>query len=177
MSGWGICRVRENICATRNRTMKKAYSNSMIMLILQESKFGAYFHFVLEAITIGWIKWILRHTISCLLRRITTTSFAKESGNLRFHSWGKNMSDISLKDRVVHGYSRFLTLGDRPSDSHEEKIQHHFLINVALLMSMGGIFWGSITAYYGMWFRASIPLGYTFLTALNLIYFHFSKKI
>ncbi|MDX1416838.1 MAG: response regulator [Candidatus Promineifilaceae bacterium] len=86
------------------------------------------------------------------------------------------MSSESVGRRLLGAYKRFLRLGDQPTDSDEEKVQHHFLINVAVLMSMGGIFWGTITAYYGMWIRASIPLGYTFLTAVNLTYFHFSKN-
>ena len=64
------------------------------------------------------------------------------------------MGNRSLRDRIVQAYSRFVALGDRAMDSDDEKLQHHFLINVSILMSMGGLFWGSVTAYYGMWLRA-----------------------
>ncbi len=83
---------------------------------------------------------------------------------------------ILLKNRIRQAYSRFVTLGDKPTDSAETKLQHHFLILVSLLMSLGGIFWGSVTAYYDLWARASIPLGYTVLTGINLVIFHFTKN-
>lgn len=86
------------------------------------------------------------------------------------------MGNISLRNRISRAYASFLALGDKPTDSDEDKFQHHFLINAALVMSIGGIFWGSITASYGMWFRASIPLGYAILTAANLIYFYLGKN-
>jgi len=86
------------------------------------------------------------------------------------------MENILSKDRVLQAYSRLIALGDTATDSHEEKLQHHFLINVSLLMSLGGIFWGSITAYYGFWAKAVIPLGYVVLTIINLIAFYSTKN-
>ena len=82
----------------------------------------------------------------------------------------------TLKARLYQAYARVVALGDMPTDSHETRVQHHFLINVSILMSLGGIFWGSVTAYYGYWLRAAIPLGYTALTAVNLIAFHYTKN-
>lgn len=43
-------------------------------------------------------------------------------------------------------------------------------------MSGGGILWGSITGYFGYYWQSIIPLGYTFLTILNLSFFKFTKK-
>jgi signal transduction histidine kinase len=82
----------------------------------------------------------------------------------------------TLGAHLMQAYNRFLTLGDSPTDSDDARIQHHFLINVSLLMSFGGIFWGSMTVYYGYWPRAAIPLGYTLLTCINLTAFHFTKN-
>ncbi|MEZ4613498.1 MAG: ATP-binding protein, partial [Caldilineaceae bacterium] len=82
----------------------------------------------------------------------------------------------TLTARLYHAYARVVALGDLPTDSHETRVQHHFLINVSILMSLGGIFWGSVTAYYGYWLRAAIPLGYTVLTAINLVVFHYTKN-
>ncbi|MCB9161708.1 MAG: response regulator [Caldilineaceae bacterium] len=82
----------------------------------------------------------------------------------------------TLTARLYQAYARVVALGDLPTDSHETRVQHHFLINVSILMSLGGIFWGSVTAYYGYWLRAAIPLGYTVLTAINLVAFHYTKN-
>jgi signal transduction histidine kinase len=41
---------------------------------------------------------------------------------------------------------------------------------MAVLMSCGGLLWGTIAAYYGMPIPSSVPLGYVVLTALNLWY-------
>jgi signal transduction histidine kinase/DNA-binding response OmpR family regulator/HPt (histidine-containing phosphotransfer) domain-containing protein len=81
-----------------------------------------------------------------------------------------------LIGRFLQAYARFVAMGNQPTDSEDERLQHHFLINVSLLMSMGGLFWGSVTAYYGEWLRALIPLGYSVMTYLNLYYFYRTKN-
>ena len=88
----------------------------------------------------------------------------------------ESVKNPTFIERMLKAYARFIAMGDMPTDSEDEKLQHHFLINVSLLMSMGGLFWGSVTAYYGEWLRASIPLGYSLLTYINLLVFHYSKN-
>lgn len=44
------------------------------------------------------------------------------------------------------------------------------------LMSMGGLLWGSIAFYFGLYAEGMIPYGYTILTILNFIYFAARKN-
>jgi class 3 adenylate cyclase len=71
---------------------------------------------------------------------------------------------------------RILVIGDLPQQSEEEKTQHQFLVYMGLLMSVGGIIWGSITFSHGLYLASLIPYGYTFLTICNFTYFYYSKN-
>lgn len=68
---------------------------------------------------------------------------------------------------------RFINkIGIDPKDSEETIIQKNFMIYFGLAMSCGGILWGIISLSLQLYFEGMIPLGYTFLTALNFIQFH-----
>lgn len=67
-------------------------------------------------------------------------------------------------------------LGDKPDDSTDEQLKHRLLIFMALLMSVGGLTWGSITTYFGLYLQASVPFGYVVATGLNLAYFRATKR-
>lgn len=71
---------------------------------------------------------------------------------------------------------KIIEIGDQPSDSEEEKTEHRFLIYMGLLMSIGGIIWGSISFFYGLYFLSLIPFSYVILTTFNFTYFYFSKN-
>ena len=43
-------------------------------------------------------------------------------------------------------------------------------------MSGGGILWGSLCVWYGVYVPSTIPFGYTVITILNFLYFYFSKN-
>jgi signal transduction histidine kinase len=47
---------------------------------------------------------------------------------------------------------------------------------MGLLMSGGGILWGTIAVYFDMLLVSSIPYGYTILTLFNFTYFRYSKN-
>ena len=67
-------------------------------------------------------------------------------------------------------------IADTPQDSEEKKRQHRFLIFIGSLMSMGGIFWGSIALISGLPFQAMIPLGYAAITLINFTYLYYFKN-
>ena len=77
---------------------------------------------------------------------------------------------------LVKLVERLTTIGKDKFDSPEIRLQKVFLIYLSLLMSAGGILWGVLAAVFGMYEQAVIPLAYTFLTMLNLLYFSSSKK-
>ncbi len=72
--------------------------------------------------------------------------------------------------------NKIVEIGDLPQDSDEKITEHHFMIYMGLLMSIGGVFWGSICFFYGLHFTSLIPYSYTILTIVNFIYFNFSKN-
>lgn len=67
-------------------------------------------------------------------------------------------------------------IADTPSDSEEEKRQHRFLIYIGVLMSVGGLFWGSIALVSGLPYQAMIPFGYAMVTVINFSYLYYSKN-
>ncbi len=78
--------------------------------------------------------------------------------------------------RIHRLISRLESIGDRASDSAEQRQQHKHLIYMALLMSGGGLLWGALCLVFGFTKSATIPFGYVILTALNLMFFRVSKR-
>ena len=68
------------------------------------------------------------------------------------------------------------TIGNKATDTDKEKLQHGFLIYMGLLMSGGGILWGTIAVYFDMLLPAIMPYGYPILTLFNFTYFYYRKN-
>jgi class 3 adenylate cyclase len=47
---------------------------------------------------------------------------------------------------------------------------------MGLLMACGGVVWGAMCAFYGLWLSSAIPFAYTALTAVNFSYYRASKN-
>lgn len=86
------------------------------------------------------------------------------------------MNNTSITNRIGQKIIAIASIGDRSQDSEEQRLEHHFLIYMGLMMGFGGIIWGSTTSYYGLLIPSIIPFSYTTLTILNFIYFYFSKN-
>lgn len=71
---------------------------------------------------------------------------------------------------------RLGALGDRDTDTDSERLQHRLLVFMGVLMSGGGLLWGSIAASQHLFLPAVIPYGYTVVTFFNLSYFRVSKN-
>ncbi|TNE87134.1 MAG: hypothetical protein EP330_19390 [Deltaproteobacteria bacterium] len=67
-------------------------------------------------------------------------------------------------------------IGDTPGLDDEERLKRRFLIYMGVLMSGGGILWGSICATFGLWIPAIVPYGYVVLTLFNLSFFKMTKN-
>jgi len=68
------------------------------------------------------------------------------------------------------------TIADTHKTSQEEKLQHSFLIYMGLLMSVGGLLWGSISFFAGLKEEAFIPYSYAAITLINFTYLYKSKN-
>ena len=59
------------------------------------------------------------------------------------------MSDVS-RGNARHLLSALATSGNKVTDPDREKLQPSFLVYMGLLMSGGGLLWGSISLYFGL---------------------------
>ncbi|MEZ4316282.1 MAG: response regulator [Myxococcota bacterium] len=59
-------------------------------------------------------------------------------------------------------------IADGPEDDDDARLKHRFLIYMGVLMSVGGLVWGSISLAFGLIAASAIPYGYVVLTVLNL---------
>ncbi len=69
-----------------------------------------------------------------------------------------------------------LTIGDKESDTEEEKRQHGFLIYMGLLMSSGGVLWSTLCVFNGLYLPAMVPYTYIVVTILNFTYLYHTKN-
>ena len=68
------------------------------------------------------------------------------------------------------------SIGISQQDKEDTVLQKRFLVYQALLMSMGGIIWGTLALVFDRAWQSSVPFSYVLLTASNLIFFHVSGK-
>lgn len=78
--------------------------------------------------------------------------------------------------RIRKLVERLSNLGTLPGDSEKEKLHKRFLIYVALLMTGGGLMWGGICLFHGLFIPSTVPFGYVVLTAVNLTVFSLAKS-
>lgn len=81
-----------------------------------------------------------------------------------------------LKHKILEMIDRLGSMGDTPVDSDENKQHHRFLVYMAILMSMGGLLWGSLSLWFEFYRPSIIPFGYILVTIFNLFYFARSKN-
>ena len=60
-------------------------------------------------------------------------------------------------------------IADRPSDDQETRLRHRLLIMGGLLMSGGGLLWGTLSVVFGLPFEGAVPYGYVVITGLNYL--------
>ena len=77
---------------------------------------------------------------------------------------------------LLSSIDHFAGLGDRPTDSDEERVRHRFLVYMAVLMSCGGLLWGTLLLVFRLPWPATIPFGYVLGTVFNLSYFAATKN-
>ena len=67
------------------------------------------------------------------------------------------------------------TIADTPQNTKEEKRQHTFLIYIGILMSFGGLLWGTIVMYSGLFYQSLIPFAYVVITFFNFVLIYYTK--
>jgi len=69
-----------------------------------------------------------------------------------------------------------LTIADQDFNTQEEKRQHGFLIYMGLLMSMGGLIWGTLCLLNDLYLPATVPFTYILITVINFLYLYYTKN-
>ena len=72
--------------------------------------------------------------------------------------------------------NKIVNIGVRPGDDENISHQKQFVVYEGLLMSMGGLTWGTIVLFLDREMQSIIPYGYILLTICNLVYFAKSKN-
>lgn len=70
----------------------------------------------------------------------------------------------------------FRAIGIYATDLEEDKLAKRLLVLLALLMSIGGVVWGSLLYYFGLYVQAVIPYAYVVLSVANIGYFAIAKN-
>lgn len=64
---------------------------------------------------------------------------------------------------------RIGAIADSAGDDAEQKGRHRLLIYGGLLMSGGGLLWGTLCLIFGLYTASTVPYGYVIITALNFL--------
>jgi signal transduction histidine kinase len=67
---------------------------------------------------------------------------------------------LTLLDRIAG-------IADRPGDDEEELLRHRVLIMGGLMMSGGGLLWGTLSVIFGLAVESLAPYAYVVITAIN----------
>ncbi len=67
-------------------------------------------------------------------------------------------------------------IGARPGAPESEALQRRYLVYMGVLMSFGGIFWGTFAFKLGLKVESLIPFGYTVITCLNFLVFQRTRR-
>ena len=67
-------------------------------------------------------------------------------------------------------------IGIKAGDDENAIHQKQFVVYEGILMSMGGLMWGTIVLFLNFKFQSIVPYGYIVLTFFNLLYFAKSKN-
>lgn len=78
--------------------------------------------------------------------------------------------------RLLDYVQPILRIADKETDSEDEKRQHGFLIYMGLLMSSGGLLWGTLCIFNDLYLPAIVPYTYIGITVINFLYLYKTKN-
>ncbi len=73
-------------------------------------------------------------------------------------------------------FEALVSIADRPGDDSELKLRHRLLIGGGLMMSGGGLLWGTLSVIFGLKTESLAPYSYVVITAANLLFLWRSKN-
>jgi len=82
----------------------------------------------------------------------------------------------SFRVKIMFWITQLKKLGILEQDSDDLKVQKQFLVYQAVLMSFGGLIWGTLCLIFGYEWQSIIPFGYIILSIANIWYFSRAKK-
>jgi len=82
---------------------------------------------------------------------------------------------MAIQTTLVNALNFLSSIADQENDSAKVRREHRFLIYLGALMSLGGLIWGTISMYSGIFYESFIPYAYALITAINFTYLYLSK--
>jgi hypothetical protein len=70
---------------------------------------------------------------------------------------GSGATDLPPNSTLLRLTASLGAIGDRPEDSDKERLQHRFLVFMGVLMSGGGLVWGSLCLAFDLVLQSAIP--------------------
>ena len=80
---------------------------------------------------------------------------------------------VTLIDVWIEGLSK---AGSLESDSEEQRLRKAVLVFLAVIYTLAGIVWGSGYLLLGLPVSGSIPLSYSLISVISLLYFFYTKQ-
>jgi PAS domain S-box-containing protein len=100
-----------------------------------------------------------------------------KSGGLKFAHITNTHANLIMFSKIYKKLiARIATIGIQPNDNKATITAKNLLVFLAILMSFGGIMWGTILLAFDIYLPMVIPYGYVVLSFLNILYFHYSNK-
>ncbi|UZR97423.1 PP2C family protein-serine/threonine phosphatase [Chondrinema litorale] len=75
-----------------------------------------------------------------------------------------------------HILGKLSIIGVLPAEDRAVRNSKNMMVYMGMLMSCGGILWGSLLLFLELYRQSYIPYGYVVITFFNLLYFNYSKK-
>ncbi|HSH04133.1 MAG TPA: response regulator [Anaerolineae bacterium] len=83
---------------------------------------------------------------------------------------------VAQTKRIKDWFDKIGSIGDQEGDTQQARMEHKLLVYMGLFMGGGGILWGTICFFYGLYVPAIIPYGYTVLTVVNFAGLYWFKN-
>ncbi len=79
------------------------------------------------------------------------------------------MGSVSISSPERRWWTGYMSMADRPGDDDQRLLEHRFLILAGTLMSGGGVLWGTISVFGGLFSQSLVPYGYVVVTVFNFL--------
>lgn len=87
------------------------------------------------------------------------------------------MKSIKISLLFIKYFNALINCGTNPDDSQKMKLKKQIVSLLPVIIGIAAAIWGSIYFILGHYLSASIPLSYSLISVVSLIYFSYSKNV